>query len=80
MTIKYVGDDGEPKASKRLRHSKQNNDHAQEDFDPAIDYIGNGGNGGAMGEEVEESHKRNAANLEKNQRLDYQMHLKAGIK
>ena len=66
MAIKRAGDDGEPGVSKKLRRSKRNKDHVQEDFDPAIDSNDNGGDDGAMGEEVEESLERDPANLKEN--------------
>src|ERR1700738_1744885 len=66
MAIKRGGDDGEPGNSKKLRRSKRNKDHAQEDVDPTIDSNENGGDDGAMGEEVEESRERDPVNLEEN--------------
>ena len=36
MATKHAGDDSEPGVSKKLRRSKRNKDHIQEDFDPTI--------------------------------------------
>ena len=55
-----------PWLQKKLRRSKWNKNHVQEDFDLAIDPNDNGGDDGATGEEVEESLERNLANLEEN--------------
>jgi hypothetical protein len=55
LTIKCAGNDGEPEDTKKLRHSKQNKDHVQEDVDPSIDSNDNGGDDGATSEEVKES-------------------------
>ena len=66
MTIKRAGDDGEPVASKKLRRSKQNKDHVQEDFNSAIDSNKNDENDGAMGEEVEESLERDPGYVKEN--------------
>lgn len=44
MAIKCAGDDGEPRASKKLRHSTQNKDCVQDDFDNTI----SNKNGGMM--------------------------------
>jgi hypothetical protein len=66
MAIKRAGNDGEAGASKKLRRSKRNKDHVEEDVDPAIESIDNGGDDGATGEEVEESLKRGPENLEEN--------------
>ena len=45
---------------------KRNKDHAQEDVGPIIDSNENGGDDGAMGEEVEESCERDPVNLKEN--------------
>ena len=54
------------RASRKLQCSKRNNDHVQEEFDPAIDLNDNGGDDGAMGEEVDESLENDPTNLEEN--------------
>lgn len=51
MAIKR--DDGKPGVSEKLRRSKWNKDHIQEDVDSAIDSKDNNGDDGVMGEEVE---------------------------
>ena len=66
MTIKRAGDDREPEAYKKLRCSKWNKDHVQEDVDPTINSNENGGDDGATGEEVEESLEKDPKNLEEN--------------
>ena len=50
MAIKCVGDDGEPKVSKRLLRSKWNKDHIQVEYDHTIDSNDYGGDDG-FGEE-----------------------------
>ena len=66
MAIKRGGDDGEPENSIKLQRSKRNKDHAQEDFDPTIDFNDNSGDDDAMGEKVEESRDRYSVNLKSN--------------
>jgi hypothetical protein len=66
MATKRAGNDGEAGASKKLQRSKRNKDHVEEDIDPAIESINNGGDDGATGEEVEESLERGPKNLEEN--------------
>lgn len=57
MAIKYTGDDGEPMDSRKLRRSKWNKDHAQEDFDAAIESDDIGRDDGATGKKMKESQK-----------------------
>ena len=64
MILKRGGDDGELGAFKKLWHLKWNKDHDQKDFDPFIDPNDNGGNDGAMEEEVEECVEKDPTNLE----------------
>ena len=44
------------------------------DFDPAIDFIENGGDNARFGEKMREAFKRTSTNLEDNSGLDYRMH------
>jgi hypothetical protein len=60
-----------------LRRLKWNKDHVEEEIDPAIESIDNGGDDGATGEEVEESLERDPKNLKEIRGLDYQMRPKA---
>jgi hypothetical protein len=68
MATKREGNEGEPGAFKKLRRSKRNKDHVQEDDDPAIDSIDYDGDDGVTGEEVEETLERGPENLEENSR------------
>ena len=63
MILKRGGDDGELGAFKKLWHLKWNKDHDQKDFDPFIDPNDNGGNDGAMEEEVEECVEKDPTNV-----------------
>jgi hypothetical protein len=43
MATKCAGNNGEAGASEKLRRSKRNKDHVEEDVDSAIESIDNGG-------------------------------------
>jgi hypothetical protein len=77
MATKRAGNDSEAGATKKLQHSKRNKDHVEEDVDPAIESIDNGGDDGATGEEVEESLEKVPKTSKKIRGLDYQMRSKA---
>ena len=49
MAIKCASNDGKPEVLNSCDTKKRNKDHVQEEVDPAIDSIDNGGHDGATG-------------------------------